>query len=144
MSDPIDRQKAIECFYDSIGGVPVEAVQYVKEYADKMMKRIECLPSIKPKCSEITVDGYADGFSDGYAQGQKDVQLEQKWTPVSENSPDTRKEVLLTTIAIDRPVIGRMWRDGSWSASIYDEGDDLKADEVVAWMPLPKPYEEDK
>jgi len=48
MSDPIDRQRAIESFYDSIGGVPVEAVQYVKEYADKMMKRIKCLPSIQP------------------------------------------------------------------------------------------------
>lgn len=45
MDDLISRQAAIEIFDCSIGGVPVESVKYVSEYADKMISRINALPS---------------------------------------------------------------------------------------------------
>ena len=45
VKDTIYRQDAIVVFDCSIGGVPVESVKYVSEYADKMMSRINALPS---------------------------------------------------------------------------------------------------
>ena len=47
--DTISRQAAIGTFDCSIGGVPVEYVKYVSEYADKMMSRINALPSAQPE-----------------------------------------------------------------------------------------------
>lgn len=47
-NDLISRKAAIEAFDCSVGGVPVEAVKYVFEYADKMMSRINALPSVQP------------------------------------------------------------------------------------------------
>ena len=47
--DTIYRQDAMIAFDCSISGVPVESVKYVFEYADKMMSRINALPSAKPE-----------------------------------------------------------------------------------------------
>ena len=49
--DTIYRQDAIVAFDCSIGGVPVESVKYVSEYADKMMSRINALPSAQTEQS---------------------------------------------------------------------------------------------
>ena len=47
--DTIYRQDVMNAFDCSIGGVPVESVKYVSEYADKMMSRINALSSAKPE-----------------------------------------------------------------------------------------------
>ena len=47
--DTIYRQDVINAFDCSIGGVPVESVKYVSEYADKMMSRINTLSSVEPE-----------------------------------------------------------------------------------------------
>ena len=47
--DLISRQAVLDAFDCSVGGVPVEAVKYVVEYADKMMSRINALPSVEPE-----------------------------------------------------------------------------------------------
>ena len=49
MKDTIYREDAINAFDCSIGGVPVDSVKYVSEYADKMMSRINALPPAEPE-----------------------------------------------------------------------------------------------
>ena len=61
--DTISRQRAIDAFDCSVGGVPVESVKYVSEYADKMMSRIKALPSAQPERKKGKwVNCYTDGF----------------------------------------------------------------------------------
>lgn len=49
MKETIYKEDAIKAFDCSIGGVPVDSVKYVSEYADKMMSRISALPSAQPE-----------------------------------------------------------------------------------------------
>ncbi len=61
---------------------------------------------------------------------------EPKWIPVSERLPENRNQEVLISLewGID---IGR-YSDGEWSSewiNHYDDGN------VLAWMPLPTPYE---
>ena len=52
--DMIYRQAAIDAFDCSVGGVPVESVKYVSEYADKMMNRINALSSAQPEKTQLS------------------------------------------------------------------------------------------
>ena len=60
---------------------------------------------------------------------------QREWIPCDERLPEENKEVLISfEWGID---IGE-YRDGEWHSEFinqYDEG------EVLAWMPLPKPWE---
>ena len=60
--DTIYRQDVINAFDCSIGGVPVESVKYVSEYADKMMSRINALPSAQPERGYSTYDDDVTNF----------------------------------------------------------------------------------
>jgi hypothetical protein len=59
----------------------------------------------------------------------------QGWIPCSERLPDVDVEVLTTT---DWSEILIAWyrKDGAWETDEYI----LANDEILAWMPLPKPY----
>lgn len=64
--------------------------------------------------------------------------LEQKWIPVSERLPEDEEEVLCFLESEEMAVLFRRndwgqyeWVDGGVATGSYD---------VVAWMPLPKPY----
>lgn len=65
---------------------------------------------------------------------------EPQWTPVSERLPEDNSDVLVTTkqgfiyIALIEDWNGTM----CWSESVEYRF----LDDVVAWMPLPEPYEE--
>lgn len=61
---------------------------------------------------------------------------EPRWIPVSERLPEKNVEVLATTIG-DVVIIAEMFSVNDW----YECATNAKADEIVAWMPLPKPYE---
>ena len=67
-----------------------------------------------------------------------------EWIPVSERLPKARESVILST----KEWTGEgcywettkhhvIWKGYRWNATYWD-------DEVIAWMPLPKPYKEEQ
>ena len=63
---------------------------------------------------------------------------EPKWIPVSERLPKKNVEVLATTIW-DAVTIAEMFSANDWF--IHEGTTNAETDEIVAWMPLPTPYE---
>ena len=68
------------------------------------------------------------------------IQSEPHWIPISERLPKIYEDVLLSYF--DEVTIGWLNGDGSWS--IYDGWKCVSADEISAWMPLPKVFKENK
>ena len=72
-----------------------------------------------------------------------DNEKENGWIPVSERLPEKHKDVIATV-----KYSGFCGMYGKWlkTASINDYGEwngECIGGEVIAWMPLPKPYKED-
>lgn len=63
---------------------------------------------------------------------------EAEWIPCSERLPEVDVEVLTTTDWSD-VLIAWLKKGGAWETEEYI----LANDEILAWMPLPKPYRED-
>lgn len=64
----------------------------------------------------------------------------QQWTPCSENMPQARRSVILSTkdwsgegCYWETTKHHVIWKGYKWNATYWD-------DEVIAWMPLPEPY----
>ena len=72
------------------------------------------------------------------------------WIPVSERLPDEDEYVLMSFENFTLLIIGRYEKDndggGAWYAGDDDGCDTCSSQDlfVNAWMPLPKPYEEDE
>lgn len=72
------------------------------------------------------------------------------WIPVSERLPNEDEYVLMSFENFTLPIIGRYEKDndggGAWYAGDDDGCDTCSSQDlfVNAWMPLPKPYEEDE
>ena len=67
------------------------------------------------------------------------IQPEQQWVPCSERLPEVGKGVLLTT-TFPTVIIGWLKSDGKWM--IYENDGNSFQDYIIAWMPLPEPYQE--
>lgn len=66
---------------------------------------------------------------------------ESRWVPVTERLPENGKEVLTCNDGgfIEIQSLEDSCNDGYWE---NQKGDWTDFDEVIAWMPLPKEYEE--
>lgn len=69
----------------------------------------------------------------------KVLEQEPRWIPVSERLPKKNVEVLATTIW-GAVTIAEMFSANDWL--IHEGATNAGADDIVAWMPLPKPYNE--
>lgn len=70
------------------------------------------------------------------------VEAYPRWIPCSERLPERDIDVLAYVIGIGIKYQRVMWIDdctGEWAGFIGSE----RQDEVLAWMPLPEPYEEE-
>lgn len=109
-----------------------------KGYDDgqKMMDRITALPSAKAetKCvAQIKVD-----TEEVVRRIKEEYDITDGWIPCSERLPDVDVEVLTTTDWSD-VLIAWLNKDGAWETEEHI----LANDEILAWMPLPKPYRKD-
>ena len=64
----------------------------------------------------------------------------QQWTPVTEGLPKNSEPVLVT-LADGEVTTDEYWGD---AVNTEDEGWGLSMIGIVAWMPLPEPYEEEQ
>lgn len=72
------------------------------------------------------------------ADAIKALEQEPKWIPVSERLPKKNVEVLATTVW-GAVTIAEMYSANDWL--IHEGATNAEIDDIVAWMPLPKPYE---
>ena len=87
---------------------------------------------------------YIEGFKAGYSQARFDLEQEPRWIPVSERLPEDHKDVLIY-LSSDEICIGcynshRLPFSNNvigWGASYAHN---WCSNDVIAWMPLPKPY----
>lgn len=90
------------------------------------------------KAKELQI--YNEGYYDGYRLALSEMN-DKKWTPVSEGLPEENKDVIVTAVFCDgQTEVGTLsLNKGKWTNG-YFSYDDV----VTAWMPKPKPYEEEK
>ena len=90
---------------------------------------------------------YLAGLIDGESAIRQlpSVQSEQRWIPCSERLPDNDERVLATTAWGDVTIAERIYppiNDTCWF--IHDGNTNATIDDVVAWMPLPEPYQAER
>lgn len=115
-----------------------EALDVVKDLCVKQV------PSVTQKSDEQL---YKNGFADGYEQGHKDAEQKSgKWIPVSERLPEDAYGCLVTVYDTDLRTQDEFENILPYTVGYDGEtwnnycGEPIPF-EVVAWMPLPKPYE---
>lgn len=134
MSDLIDRQAAIDALeeIDCTDGVGISSLKC--DAVDDAVTAIKALPSAQPveDIHREKEQAYYCGYEDG-AKAARSAQ--PRWIPCSEGYPEHRVYVLVAYKPVyGIPDIGITWyskSEGKWNTSR----------EVLAWMPLPKPYE---
>ena len=98
-------------------------------------------------------DAYADGMNDAFDEAIEIVKQEAEkfgrdtnvgsngWIPCSEKLPEVRQDVLVTV-----KYTGFMGMHGYWIKTGHMEAEndwwgDCAGGEVIAWQPLPQPYQ---
>lgn len=89
-------------------------------------KMIDDAPTVKEITTNIPISVF-----------EKLILQELKWVPVSERLPGFHKDVLLSLRSLDIEVGFR----AETEPYFYCHGDYIEPQNVLAWMPLPEPYE---
>jgi len=72
-----------------------------------------------------------------------EVLKKRQWIPVSERLPKKDTDILVTYVdGEDARIVPVNYGDGTWYDCIFNNT--LDSHKVVAWMPLPEPYEEEE
>lgn len=76
---------------------------------------------------------------------QPTIEPEQRWIPVTERLPDKMGDYLVTLWDDGRTWVEiALWNEtfgGRWQAVLYNDVDYSDISNVIAWMPLPEPYQ---
>ena len=117
---------------------------------DDLISRSKAIRWVKAECNpygQPTLD-YESGIKViEHLERMPSVQPEQRWIPVTERLPENDDEVLLTVEFKKH----RFVYSGSYSKDVdgdphwYSLWDEFRVgrerEKIIAWMPLPKPYE---
>lgn len=103
----------------------------------------KCLEWLKHRRDNMPMAGAKRMF--GIAISALEKQEKDRWIPVKENpkEPERIFDRYLVYTKFERFGIADYFGGGGWSG--YDvDGDQLDELEIVAWRPLPEPYQEDE
>lgn len=156
-SDCISRQAALEAIdtWDKFGCDPDgKLVRYDDDkhyipyvHYEDMVHAINHLPPVQPDVPDTNVGKMCE-YYDLCRNGRDEKKLREEllsaqpgWIPTSERLPDIRQWVLCQCRAGIMDVL-RLTADGSWSKN-YPHAEYMSGF-VVAWMPLPTPWEGEK
>lgn len=82
-----------------------------------------------------------------YAQAIDEIikllQAETKWIPVSERLPQLEDYVIVSLMWGEVDIMALDWDDGEINWITQEMSIRHDKEDVVAWMPLPRPYRED-
>ena len=132
MDDLISRQAAIDALDKRFDDIPMEQTQEIL----LLRRDLRTLPSAQP---------------------------EQRWIPCSERLPEAEDCPMDCLVTRKSKYIGNytdmavcekngMWTHEDWDAIVLGDVEDGKStglistrdDDIIAWMPLPKPYREER
>ena len=163
--DCISRQAAIDALEGEIEVIGKANAEAVLKYTKMVCDRIKALPSAQPEQSiaewqkdfqeyinmlNIPRDDYK-GIME-YINDVPSAQPEPRWIPVTEGPPKNNGRYLVTR-GIN--AIGSLWnrvyiinysdlmglcKEKIWWTGNVGKSDFVKFEDVLAWMPLPKPY----
>lgn len=131
----IDRSAALDAI-SRIGlcKCSTNEIQAVSE----CLRAVESLPSVTPKYTDVEIQKMQEleqaEIKKAYEIGKDEEP--NKWIPVSERLPKLYEEVIVTDIETTGTYLSRYIGNGHWEC---DNG--LFDNRIIAWMPLPKPYE---
>ena len=85
---------------------------------------------------DLCKEGFCEKY---YREGSAEdfEKLLPHWTPCSEGLPKVDESVLATTVWNDVTIA---WRIGINEWFIHDGGTNATTEDLIAWMPLPEPY----
>ena len=119
-----------------------------KEY-EKLQGRLTTLRDKKerqPGSGSSWRDGWRDAILAVKSMIHSEFKADSEWIPVAESLPDMYQRVLVTFKPADgyEPVvaIGFFYKFGG-KTYFDDYSERSKLDDLLAWMPLPKAYEEE-
>ena len=109
----------------SMGGYMGKVVEAIYEY---FIKVVESMPTA------VDLPELKEAYQDGYKDGQND-RPQGEWIPVSERLPEQGNQSYLVTVDYGDGVVCSCQR------FFFSENIGWNDDCVVAWQPLPEPYE---
>lgn len=96
----------------------------------------------KPKVNpELEADSLKRLYENALKQIEE-LKAECKWTPCSERLPNEEGYFIVTVPIRDEAFVDMMFFHKGVFCEFDDENGDVEYDDVIAWMPLPKPHEE--
>ena len=138
MSDLISREAAIKA---------IERNAYRHTYIDQILDIIKSMPSAHPldPCETCLHKGkgWDEDPCDGCTGTESKYEPYNGWIPLSERLPECGRNILAWVLD---------GRDGHMTVARFDDGkaywsymnrNYYPKGEIIAWMPLPEPYEEE-
>lgn len=108
----------------------------VENYKDLLKESYQVLPSVTQKSETVTE--FADRCRECGARYGK---LLRKWIPVSERLPEEYADVICCTDAKEVFTASYLGKLDDGTECFDDDNGMMYEGDVIAWMPLPKPYE---
>lgn len=105
------------------------------------MSRLIDADALKEKAWDAdTRCGYVQVVDVGDIDDAPTIEPEPHWIPVTERLPRLDESVLATTAWNDITIA---WRTGINKWLIHEGNTNVEIDDLIAWMPLPEPYNAD-
>ena len=122
-----------------------EIIEIINELTKKYNKKYE--PAID--LIEYGVDGYNLHLKEQYRKGYEDAKKDNDWIPCSEKLPKANIQVIVTAEKDGHKYTtdayfynGKFYNKHYYKIPVGELNNSSVGDNVLAWQPLPAPYEE--